>query len=537
VVSADAWTRPSEFVSGASVGTREILIAGGSTYAGTIWVLAVTDPITVDSGAQPWRLLSITSAQISGPVAYVSQPNTFTAQQTISHNQQAYGLLIDKTSDTADALTLNYAGNGLGMTMTTDWSANLTGTNTWDSVDIIHRSNGDGIFVCHVGGIPPGYVGTPPGANAALNVLVPYWLDDLSQGSGTVVNTRNGQSGLLISSIAANSGVYGINVLHGGGQAAVQVTNQKADPTRNPVVGGGPAVVLDDYSSTYSLGIVRHAVPVAGAAAIQVFPAPGVGAFPAVAGSTDGATAGFQIQTDGRAQFGMRGTPPAAKVAIVKPADAVAHLLSLSNPSVAPGAGHNLTFDGPGGATYAGVNTYMDSGIGNGQLALNVLQANVLNTFVNLNGAAPGGITLLKPTIVASSAPGTSFAVAARPGSQGFYAASVAGQDFGPYVTTVLNGGRTLTLVKNGTGAGTVIQVQNKGTGASLDIQIGNSPVSAFQILSNGQVKFALPGNEATGTGSASLGGNSPATRLAAPYTWEKVTTSDGSQGFIPVWR
>lgn len=473
----------------------------------------------------------------SGAPAIVSQPNTFTAPQTISHDQPAYGLVINKSHDTNDALALNYAGNGLGMTMTTDWSANLTGTNTWDSVDIIHRSNGDGIFVCHVGGIPLGYTGSPPGANAALNVLVPYWLDDLSQGSGTIVNTRNGQSGLIISSLAANSGVYGINVLHGGGQAALHITNQRTDAARNPAVGGGAAVVLSDYSSTYSIGVVRHAAPAAGTGALHIFSQAGVPVFPAVVGSTDGMQAGFQIQTDGKAQFGTTGTPPSAKVAIVQSSGSVTPLLSLSNPSTAPAAGHNFTFDGPLGTTYAGINTYMDSVGGTGQLALNVLQANRLGTFISLNGTGTGAVTILRPVTITNGAAAATLSISTGPGSKGVYAVTVSGQDFGPYFSTVLDGGRTFTVSKGGGGDGTVMLLQNMGTGAAIDVQVGRVPKSAFQILATGQIKFALASNEASGTGAASLGANCPAGTVGAPYTWEKVTTSDGSQGYIPVWK
>jgi hypothetical protein len=58
-----------------------------------------------------------------------------------------------------------------------------------------------------------------------------------------------------------------------------------------------------------------------------------------------------------------------------------------------------------------------------------------------------------------------------------------------------------------------------------------------WAILPGGQIEFAAAANEATGSGSAALGTNCPATRPTAPYTWEKVTTSDGSQGYIPVWK
>lgn len=43
--------------------------------------------------------------------------------------------------------------------------------------------------------------------------------------------------------------------------------------------------------------------------------------------------------------------------------------------------------------------------------------------------------------------------------------------------------------------------------------------------------------NNSTGAGSAALGANSPAVTLTAPYTWITVITSDGSTGYMPVWK
>lgn len=44
-------------------------------------------------------------------------------------------------------------------------------------------------------------------------------------------------------------------------------------------------------------------------------------------------------------------------------------------------------------------------------------------------------------------------------------------------------------------------------------------------------------GGNTTGAGSALLGANSPAATLTNPYTWFTVTTSDGSTGYVPVWK
>ena len=50
------------------------------------------------------------------------------------------------------------------------------------------------------------------------------------------------------------------------------------------------------------------------------------------------------------------------------------------------------------------------------------------------------------------------------------------------------------------------------------------------------QLKFTS-GNESIAAGAALLGANSPAGTLTAPYTWFKMTSSDGSQVYIPAWK
>jgi hypothetical protein len=40
-----------------------------------------------------------------------------------------------------------------------------------------------------------------------------------------------------------------------------------------------------------------------------------------------------------------------------------------------------------------------------------------------------------------------------------------------------------------------------------------------------------------TGAGTALLSTNCPAVTASAPYTWVPITTSDGSTGYIPVWK
>lgn len=59
----------------------------------------------------------------------------------------------------------------------------------------------------------------------------------------------------------------------------------------------------------------------------------------------------------------------------------------------------------------------------------------------------------------------------------------------------------------------------------------------AFRINGDGVLKNMKSANESTGAGTALLGTNSPAVTVSAPYTWLKVLTSDGSTGYIPVWK
>jgi hypothetical protein len=58
-----------------------------------------------------------------------------------------------------------------------------------------------------------------------------------------------------------------------------------------------------------------------------------------------------------------------------------------------------------------------------------------------------------------------------------------------------------------------------------------------LQINALGQIHNKAAGNESTGAGSASLNTNCPAVTPGAPYKWLTVVTSDGSTGFIPIWK
>ena len=71
-------------------------------------------------------------------------------------------------------------------------------------------------------------------------------------------------------------------------------------------------------------------------------------------------------------------------------------------------------------------------------------------------------------------------------------------------------------------------------TSVLIDIGAGQSSTSTVLTL-NGVLKLA--GENTTGAGSAALGANSPAVTNSAPYTWARVVTSDGSTGYVPIWK
>jgi hypothetical protein len=65
----------------------------------------------------------------------------------------------------------------------------------------------------------------------------------------------------------------------------------------------------------------------------------------------------------------------------------------------------------------------------------------------------------------------------------------------------------------------------------------GNEIIKTDGTYLQFQVVPTFNTGNSTGAGTALLGSNSPAVTLTAPYTWFQVTTSDGSTGYIPVWK
>ncbi|EHP94862.1 hypothetical protein MetexDRAFT_0207 [Methylorubrum extorquens DSM 13060] len=78
---------------------------------------------------------------------------------------------------------------------------------------------------------------------------------------------------------------------------------------------------------------------------------------------------------------------------------------------------------------------------------------------------------------------------------------------------------------------GTVKLIPEGNANASIDL----NPAGTGTVNLNKQPRFNA--NNVTGSASAALGANSPATVPGAPYTWITAKASDGTIVYIPAWR
>ena len=94
-----------------------------------------------------------------------------------------------------------------------------------------------------------------------------------------------------------------------------------------------------------------------------------------------------------------------------------------------------------------------------------------------------------------------------------------------------------LDVAKSGASGTARFYDQTATTGATrVLITLGAADTTSTQVFEiGGLMKFS--GLNSTGAGTALLSTNSPAVTNTAPYTWFKVLTSDGSTGYIPVWK
>ena len=78
-------------------------------------------------------------------------------------------------------------------------------------------------------------------------------------------------------------------------------------------------------------------------------------------------------------------------------------------------------------------------------------------------------------------------------------------------------------------------KIQFNADNCGLDLG-SNDSNNTYIKLSNAS-SYIQYANSTTGSGSAALGSNSPATTTSAPYTWLKFKSSDGSNVYVPAWK
>ena len=84
----------------------------------------------------------------------------------------------------------------------------------------------------------------------------------------------------------------------------------------------------------------------------------------------------------------------------------------------------------------------------------------------------------------------TALQIDAAAAAAGLYPVVVSGQDYGPSITTATDGGVSLNVSKNGTGAGDVVKITNKGTGNALSIH-NSAGTRIARIGKNGSIVTA----------------------------------------------
>jgi hypothetical protein len=190
--------------------------------------------------------------------AYTDAPNTFTADQEIDA-RLGIGTAPDSPlhvtrSDIGAAVHVDAHTMGLAIVQDTDWQGQ-----TYDLVNLVHKSTGDAIFIAHLGGVPPGYSGSA-GANSAFNVLIPYNLDDTGTGrNGSVVNDRTGMKGLHIETQAVVNGSRAIDVQHFSNDYGMYMVVQP--PNYGQPTGTGGPLRIDDYSKAASIQLDKWTAP------------------------------------------------------------------------------------------------------------------------------------------------------------------------------------------------------------------------------------------------------------------------------------
>lgn len=117
------------------------------------------------------------------------------------------------------------------------------------------------------------------------------------------------------------------------------------------------------------------------------------------------------------------------------------------------------------------------------------------------------------------------------PGSSG------AGQPYSSVFTQVAVSNQPgVTIVDYASGSGCssyMLQMTNNSGTVEFGIYGGAATVP-FGVLFGGQPIFT---QHTTGSGSAALGSNCPASTVSAPYEWIKIQDSSGNQLYVPAWK
>jgi hypothetical protein len=132
---------------------------------------------------------------------------------------------------------------------------------------------------------------------------------------------------------------------------------------------------------------------------------------------------------------------------------------------------------------------------------------------------------------VNQTGPGVGLTVALQVGAVGFYAGQLAGNDYGAQVITSADGGRTLDVQKNGTGAGEAARITNKGTGVSLSVRDASAEV--MSVRADGKLMWSTASNVQTGVGPSGPASPTP----AAPAKYLKIVANDGNVYVIPAYQ
>lgn len=132
-------------------------------------------------------------------------------------------------------------------------------------------------------------------------------------------------------------------------------------------------------------------------------------------------------------------------------------------------------------------------------------------------------------------------------GSGAFLRLAVNGTSAGtadPYIHFFNSGIREYAFGMDVTASGQPLVWSHSSTLGSSDLMTlnssGNLTLTGTALITGVLTLSAVPrfnGTNTTGAGTPLFGTNSPAVTNTNPYTWFQVTTSDGSTGYIPVWK